>query len=219
MRILAIETSAAACSLAVCTDQKIFSLHEVIPMEQSRQILSLIDKLLSEAGIALSQLEAIAVGQGPGSFTGIRVAVSVAQGLAFSLSLPVVGLSSLAILAQGAYLQHGWKKIAVAIDAGMGEIYWAAFHVSVKGRLTTVVEDVLCLPEQVVVLEGEDWFGVGNAWADGRIPMAPCQVDANSIPNASAMMALADYLITEGKFCDASAILPVYLRTDVVKKP
>ena len=128
MNLLAIETSDAACSIALQVGDAIHARHEVIPMQQSQVVLPWIDELLRAKSITLNQLDAIAFGCGPGSFTGIRLATSIAQGLGYGAGLPLIPVSSLAILAQTAYQTLGWDRVLVAVDARMQEIYTGAYE-------------------------------------------------------------------------------------------
>ena len=105
MKILAIDTSSNACGVALLCNNEVKALHELAPMQQTQKILPMIDALLGEAKVSLNQLDALAFGCGPGSFTGVRIAVSVMQGLGYAMNLPLIPVSSLAALAQAAYVE------------------------------------------------------------------------------------------------------------------
>src|SRR5947207_12896412 len=136
MNLLAIDTSASACSLALQSGETVRVQHALLPLQQAARILPLLDELLRSAGLSPMDLDAIAFGQGPGSFTGLRIAASVAKALAFAAEAPVIPVSSLAVLAAGAAksLSAGTRLI-VAVDARMEEIYWAAFETTSSGLL------------------------------------------------------------------------------------
>jgi tRNA threonylcarbamoyladenosine biosynthesis protein TsaB len=122
--LLALDTATEACSVAVLHDGRVHSHYEVIPRLHAQRLLPMIKQIMAEAGAPLSAIDAIAFGRGPGAFTGVRIAIGVVQGLAFGLDRPVLPVSNLAVLAQGAYRLHGARQVAAAIDARMDEVYW-----------------------------------------------------------------------------------------------
>ena len=132
MKLLAIETSTEACSVALYVDGEIAERHELAPRRHTQLVLPWADELLAHAGLAKSQLDAIAVGRGPGAFTGVRLAIALAQGLALALDRPVLPVSTLATLA----MQGQGPRILAAIDARMGEVYLGAFLRDADGLVT-----------------------------------------------------------------------------------
>lgn len=126
--LLALDTATEACSVALLHDGKVLSHYEVIPRLHAQKLLPMIQTMLAEAGIALSAVDAIAFGRGPGAFTGVRIAIGVVQGLAFALERPVLPVSNLALLAQRALREHGAEQVAAAIDARMDEVYWGCYQ-------------------------------------------------------------------------------------------
>jgi hypothetical protein len=126
--LLALDTATEACSVALLHDGKVTSHYEVIPRLHAQKLLPMIKQLLADAGVALSAVDAIAFGRGPGAFTGVRIAIGVVQGLAFALERPVLPISNLAALAQGALREHGVQQVAAAIDARMDEVYWGCYR-------------------------------------------------------------------------------------------
>ncbi len=145
MKLLALDTSTEFLSLAVQTDRGLFTCHEATGPAASQRILPEIEQLLAEAGVVLNELDGIVYGMGPGAFTGVRVSVGVAQGLAFGAVLPVVGVSSLLAVAQMAWQETQAEKIVVCLDARMGEVYHAAFIKQSAGWLE-VSAPVVCKP-------------------------------------------------------------------------
>lgn len=139
MKILALDAVTEACSAALSIDGAIHQRYAVAPREHTRLILPMVDELLSEANISLSDLDLIAFDRGPGSFTGIRITMSVVQGLAFAADRPVLPVSSLAALARSAYRVHGARSVLSLIDARMGELYWGHYqwrddHLQLQGE-------------------------------------------------------------------------------------
>ena len=130
MKILALETSSPACSVALLSETGSRVRHEVLSLKQTSCLLSFIEEVL---GPDRDSLDALAWGCGPGSFTGLRVAAGVVQALGFAKQWPVMNISSLAALAQTAYLEHGWKRLLVAVDARMNEVYWGVYHINQEG--------------------------------------------------------------------------------------
>ncbi|MEK7708231.1 MAG: tRNA (adenosine(37)-N6)-threonylcarbamoyltransferase complex dimerization subunit type 1 TsaB, partial [Pseudomonadota bacterium] len=142
MKILALETSTEFCSVALYLDGKIFNKEILAERRHSEILLPMVHELLEESALALQQLDGIAFGAGPGSFTGLRIACGVAQGLAYATNLPVIGISTLEAVAQ----QIDEQKIIVALDARMGEIYHAAYQRLTNYDWQVISPPTLCLP-------------------------------------------------------------------------
>jgi len=220
MKILALDTSSTACSVALLVDDKISFLHRILPLQQAQSILPMLEELLFMNKITLNQLNAISFGCGPGSFTGVRIATSVTQGLAYALQLPVIPISSLAALAQAAYQDLGWRKLLVGVDARIQEVYWGAYVVNDQGLVVLMGEEIVCPPEQVSLPKDKDWYGAGNAWqvyAD-QIAYAPLEMDVTRLPMAVGILELAKVNYAKKEWVTAKEALPVYLRDSVVKK-
>lgn len=133
-RILALDTATEACSVALWNDGEIHSLFEICPREHTQRILPMVQQVLADSGLTLKDLDALAFGQGPGSFTGVRIGIGIAQGLALGADLPLLGVSSLAAMAQGAFRQMQATQVLAAIDARMGKSTGAA----ISAMLTAV---------------------------------------------------------------------------------
>ncbi|HSW69924.1 MAG TPA: tRNA (adenosine(37)-N6)-threonylcarbamoyltransferase complex dimerization subunit type 1 TsaB [Gammaproteobacteria bacterium] len=219
MKILALDTSSSACSIALSIDHKFFVRHEIAPMQQAKIILPLIKDLLEAANTTISQLDAIAFGRGPGSFTGVRIAVSAAQGLAYAANKPLISISSLAGMAQGAYQDLGWTKLIAAIDARMGEIYWGAYEIQENGLVKLAGKEQISRPEEIILPDAM-YCGVGNAWEvyGSQVPFKPVLKDANCLPLASAILLLAEDKYKQGDTILPEEAVPVYLRDNVAKK-
>src|SRR3989344_6979142 len=159
MKLLAVETSTEACSVAISLDGKI---HERIDHGQhhSNVILGMVQQVLAESGLSLKQLDAIAFSRGPGSFTSLRIGAGVVQGLAFGANLPVVAVSSLAVLAQGVDA----PKVLAAFDARMNQVYWGAYVRDDKGLMRLTGTEVVIAPAEVPTPEGSGWVGAGGGW-------------------------------------------------------
>ncbi len=133
MRIMAIDTATEACSVALWDNGKTSALFELCPREHTQRILPMVSEILTESGVALSAMDALAFGRGPGSFTGVRIGIGIAQGLALGAELPMVGVSTLMTMAQGAWRVSGATRVLAAIDARMGEVYWAEYQRDEQG--------------------------------------------------------------------------------------
>lgn len=133
MRILAIDTATEACSAALWNDGTLSAHFEICPREHTQRILPLVQDVLNESGTLLTELDALAFGRGPGSFTGVRIGIGIAQGLALGAELPMIGVSTLATMAQGAWRKTGATRVLAAIDARMGEVYWAEYQRDEQG--------------------------------------------------------------------------------------
>jgi len=172
-KMIAIDASTEACSVALRIDGATYLKHKISPRMHAELILPMIDSLLEEHHLALGDLDAFAVSIGPGAFTGVRLSISVVQGLAYALQKPVIPLSTLEILAYGAASQAFSKnaeledvKVAVAMDARMDEVYWGCFHVS-QDKVTPLQEAGVFAPEQVPfqgLTIDKSWLFAGTGW-------------------------------------------------------
>lgn len=219
MKLLAFDTATEACSVALWLDG---SARERVEMhnQHSERLLTMIDMLLAEAGMTLSQLDAIAFGRGPGSFTGLRIGAGVAQGLAFAAGLPVAPVSSLAALAQG--VEAG--RILAAIDARMQQVYWGAFLRNDEGVVQPQVDEAVLSPERIVLPDDAGWIGAGSGW-DAYAPVLTARfgnrVQAwrpGRYPTAIAVALLAATALRSGPGMAAEAVAPVYIRDEVAEK-
>jgi len=221
VKILALDTSTNACSAALMLDNETIQRHQIAPQEHSNLILPMIDELMAEAGTSLSELDAIAFGRGPGSFVGVRIAASVTQGIAFASELPVVAVSSLAALAQGAE----FEKTLVTFDARMGEVYWGAYSRTAQNIVELVTEEGVCKPEEVVVPQSTgtaSWAGIGTGWDSYKkelsehLPEVAVQSDF-LYPEAKYVAILGAYSYGLGDILGAQDVRPVYIRDRVVR--
>ena len=216
MKLLAIETSTEACSVAVYADGQVFARHELAPRRHTQLVLPWADELLAEAGLAKSQLDAIAVGRGPGAFTGVRLAIALVQGLALALDRPVLPVSTLAVLA----MQGQGDNILAAIDARMGEIYLGAFVRDADGLVSAAGPEVLCAPSEAPIPDAP-MQGVGSGFAAGdgalvtRLGEQLPEFDANALPHARDLASLAVRAWQRGEAIAADALEPAYLRDKV----
>lgn len=219
MNLLAIETATEACSVALLLGDALIDRSELAPRRHAELVLPMAESLLAEAGIARRQLDAIAVGQGPGAFTGVRLAISVAQGLALALDIPVVPVSSLAALAMQA--PKNGAAILAAIDARRGEIYAGAFHYGADGLAEPLGLEHVLPASDLILPQAEAWNVLGTGWgAYGeaireRLPSMPRWADGERYPQACDVARLAASLFAAGKGVPPEQALPVYLRDKV----
>jgi len=219
MNILALETSTEYCSVALWQDGNCISRCELAGQKHSEMLVGMLDGLLSEAGVKLTQLDGIAFGAGPGSFTGVRIACGAAQGLALGANLPVAGISTLLALAEAA----GRDKVVAALDARMGEIYHAVYQKQ-AGEWIAESEPIFCLPQFAPAVEGGGWLGAGSGFKmyeailDKHYAGQLSGVDRLAIPQASAIAGLAAVQFAAGQGVDAALAAPVYLRDKVALK-
>jgi tRNA threonylcarbamoyladenosine biosynthesis protein TsaB len=219
MRILALETSTEYCSVALWQDGAIIERCERVGQKHSEVLMQMLDGVLHEAGVTLAQLDGIAFGAGPGSFTGVRIACGVAQGLALGAALPVVGVCTLQALAQAC----GRDKVVAALDARMAEVYHAAYAKR-AGKWVTVGEPGLCLPQDAPLVAGAGWFGAGSGFAVHGAALAEryvgqlAGVDVQAVPQAGAVAQIAATMFAAGQGVDAAQAMPLYLRDKVALK-
>jgi tRNA threonylcarbamoyladenosine biosynthesis protein TsaB len=217
MKLLAIETATEACSVALWIDDDVRERFEIAPRRHAELVLPWADALLAEAGIAKAQLDAIAVGRGPGAFTGVRLAISLAQGIALALDRPVVPVSTLAALAM-----HGeGKRIVAAIDARMGEIYLGTFLRGADGLVEPIDAERLAHPADAVLPEHREWVGIGSGFAadEGVLVRALgphlLRHDATALPHAADVARLAARGVARGESVAPERVEPAYLRNNV----
>jgi len=219
MKILALETSTEYCSVALWQNGTIMQRCELVGQKHSELLMPMLDDLLRDAGCRIQNMDGIAFGCGPGSFTGVRIACGVTQGLAFGAGLPVAGICTLQALAEAS----GQSRVIAALDARMGEIYCAAYEKSNEGW-RTVCEPCLCKPEEAPELSASGWFGAGSGFAahgealQTRYAAQLCGVDAAAVPQAAAIAALGAAVFAAGGGVEAALALPLYLRDKVALK-
>ncbi len=215
MRLLAFETSTEACSVALWVDGAVRERFEIAPRRHAELALPWADALLADAGIARAQLDAIAVGRGPGAFTGVRLGISLAQGIALALERPVVAVSTLATLA----LQAEGDVLA-AIDARMGEVYLGAFR-SAGGEVIALGREQVIAPIAADVPQGTQWQGIGTGFAAGegalaaRLAAALVRIDAAALPHAADTARIAAAAFARGEALAPERVEPAYLRDNV----
>jgi len=224
---LALDASTEACSVALEVNGKLFSRYELCPQSHSLHLLPMIDAVLCEAGIKLPNLDGLIFGQGPGSFTGVRIGVGVAQGLAFSANLPVVGVSSLQAMAQGAYNQYGEKQVVAAIDARMAEVYNGYFELDEHNVMQAQQAEAVTPPEKLAehlsAVCRSSFYAVGTGW-DAYTEklgeqLAALKMNEGSpellFPTAESMLIIGKIKLEQGEGVSAEHAQPVYVRDTV----
>ncbi|WWP00150.1 MAG: tRNA (adenosine(37)-N6)-threonylcarbamoyltransferase complex dimerization subunit type 1 TsaB [Candidatus Dasytiphilus stammeri] len=228
MRILAIDTSTKVCSVALFNKGEIRSVVRSSSKKPAEIVLSMIQNLLSESEIYLNQLNALAYNRGPGSFTGLRIGISIAQGIGLGLDLPLIGISSLAVLAENAWHLTRIKRVLVALNAYMGQIYWAEYqrinlsNSCWKGVETETILNPLEVKSKISNLNGI-WCVAGNGWYTYQYLKDLKKVYVStpvSIPIANNILPLAIVEYKEGKIfsADCSSVEPYYIRNDLLWK-
>ncbi|TXI49984.1 MAG: tRNA (adenosine(37)-N6)-threonylcarbamoyltransferase complex dimerization subunit type 1 TsaB [Lysobacter sp.] len=234
MNLLAFELSTEACSVALRVDDETRARHEIAPRRHAELALPWAEALLAEAGLAKSQLDAIAVGRGPGAFTGVRLGISIAQGIALALDRPIVPVSTLAALAMRAVaLAPALDRripVLAAIDARMNELYVGCFEIErfdadghgdladahLLGEETLAVPGTVALPESPA-----HWYGVGTGFAAlggelrARFASQWAAVDAEALPQAADVARLAVRAFARGEAVAPERVEPAYLRNNV----
>lgn len=226
MKLLAIDTATEACSAAALDGETVVERYQLAPRAHNRLILPMIEEVLAEFGIKKQQLDAVAFGCGPGSFTGLRIAAGVAQGLALGLDLPVLPVSTLAALALDASMISPIPPCVFScIDARMGEVYWGVYTVKPDGEISLVGNERVCPPGKVPVLVDMPGVGTGSGWVahadelSGRVGPRLLAVLSDRYPRAAAIARLGATDLRWGGGVDPALAQPVYLRDDVARKP
>jgi len=221
MKLLAFETATEACSVALFADGQVLERFEIVPRRHAELALPWADALLAEAGLRRSQLDAIAVGRGPGAFTGVRLGIAIAQGIALGLERPVIPVSTLQALACCALNRGETRKIVAAIDARMGEIYAATWRSegegwTALGQERVLAPDVFHLPD-----EENAWYGVGTGFSaqngalTARLQHRFRSIDAAALPHAGDIARLAAQAFARGQAIAPECVQPAYLRNQV----
>lgn len=224
-KLLAIETSSEACSVALTLDGETRETHEHAPMRHAELLLPAISGLLGQAGIPLSALDAIAFGQGPGSFTSLRIGIGVVQGLAWAADLPVVPCSSLAAVAQEAADRFGGSGtgICVAVDARMQEVFTAEFECAAGGLVRMTAVERVCSPAEVPRPAAPSFIGAGNGFerfeALGGLASRAAVCYTDVWPRASNIARLAIAWLADNDPLPPARAQPVYVRNEVATRP
>lgn len=224
-RILAIDTATEACSVALWNNGEVQALFELCPREHTQRILPMVQQVLAESGLTLQQLDALAFGRGPGSFTGVRIGIGIGQGLALGADLPMIGVSTLQTMAQGAFRLTGASRVLAAIDARMGEVYWGEFERDAQEHWLGEGTKAVMTPAQTLLraqsLSGH-WATVGTGWQTypdmingSNVVLADGEI---TLPHAEDMLPLALSSWGNGQVVSVENAEPVYLRNEVTWK-
>jgi len=225
--LLALDTSTEACSVALWHKGEKTHLDELAQRTHTKRILPMVDELLANSGINLKQVNALAFGRGPGSFTGVRVGTGIAQGLALGADLPVIAVSNLTAMAQAAFELFQAENVAAAIDARMNEVYFSQIkREKVRSELgeffqwNPVIEEQVCQPEKVLEqLSDLTAYRVGTGWAAyPQFKDSGLEGSDIILPSAQYMLELALTDYAQNKVISALEIEPVYLRNEVTWK-
>lgn len=221
--LLAIDTSSNACSVALQSGADIAEKHVVEARAHTKILLPMITGLFQEAGITAAELDAVVLGNGPGSFIGMRIGASVAQGIAYGAGLKIVPVSSLATVAAEVIAEHKAEKVLVAQDARMGEVYIGRFHVAADGLPVAEGAEQICEPGQLAGIDS-DYIAAGAAWQRYPELQGP---NSNFVPGTAAVeFPRARYLLHLGAAAMAKNLAippeelqPAYIRMKVAEPP
>ncbi len=223
MKLLAIDTCTEACSAALYLDGDVLERYELAPRRHAELLLPMVEGLLAEAGLKLNGLDGLAFGRGPGAFTGVRIGVGIAQGLAYGAELPVLPVSTLAALAQQAARTTEHAAFLAAIDARMEEVYFAPYRLGDDGLVIACGEERVCAPADVGWPQEGEWFGIGSGWQAHAEALAGAGNgvigwQGEAYPRAHDIALLGAAQLARGEGLPAEQALPVYLRDNVAKK-
>lgn len=230
-KVLALDTSSDLCSVSLHLNHQFYSISELAPRKHGELLMPMITRLLKEQDIALKELDAIAFGCGPGSFTGLRIAAGVTQGLAYGLDCPVIPVSNLRALALQGFEAHKHKHVLVSIDARMDEVYWSLMEVDESSNelVSSSAGEHVTKPEALDMFSGiepsSDFSVVGVGSGFEFVDRYPAQarasldkIDVSMRPHAEAICKLAVQDFQEGIFCQPEQAAPVYIRDQVAWK-
>lgn len=220
MQLLALDTTTRWCSVALWRDGELLAREMDAGQSHSEQLLPMVDALLDQAGTTLGRLDAIAFGAGPGSFTGLRIACAVAQGLGFGAGLPLVPVGSLGTLAEGARRERGATLVYACLDARMREVYAAAFEydgAAWRERIAPLVVPPAAAP----LPDGAGWHGCGDGFAAeggalrARLDAMLAAIEAERVPLARDVAVLGAVAYARGEAVAAEHAAPIYVRDKV----
>jgi tRNA threonylcarbamoyladenosine biosynthesis protein TsaB len=219
VRVLALDTATEACSVALLNGEEAIGRFAESGKSHAQQILAMVEAVLAEAGVSLSMLDGIAASVGPGAFTGVRISVAVAQGLAFGAGLRVAAVTTLEALALQA-VQGGARQVLACLDARMGEVYWGCFAADPAGGLVATSR-ARVEPAGSVVLPGAGVYsGIGRGFAAypalaGLPNLTLGPEDSRALPNAREFARLGALRLNAGEGLDPADLQPMYLRDKV----
>ena len=223
LKLLAIETATEACSCALLHNGEPISRYAYAPRRHAEIVLQMVSEVLAEGDLSVNDLDGFAFGRGPGSFTGVRIATGVVQGLAFGADLTVAPVSSLRALAQGVFRQFESRSVLAAFDARMSEVYWGCFA-ETNGLMSAIGDEGVFAPGEVPLPESAgEWFGAGSGWGAyesilrARVGRKLSGVDAKMYPHALDVACLGAEVFAAGQAVSAEEALPVYLRDQVTQ--
>ncbi len=227
LTLLALDTSTESCSVALLYRGEKIHINELAQRTHTKRILPMIDEILANSGLHLNQVDALAFGRGPGSFTGVRVGAGIAQGLAFGADLPVIPISNLTAMAQAAFELYQAENVVAAIDARMNEVYFSQL---VREKVRSdfgeffqwqeIITEQVCSPEQAInQLRDDNAFRVGTGWAAySQFTEKNLTSSDITLPNALYMLELARVEYLQKRTISALEIEPIYLRNEVTWK-
>jgi len=222
LNILAIDTSTEACSAALLrSDGQAFSEFKITPRQHTRYLPQMMDAVLAAANLSKQSLTHCAFANGPGAFTGIRIAAASIQGISMGLNIPVVQISTLAVLAQTCFDRYAVDNVVVALDARMNQVYWARYKLD-DNRLATLVgeeklndlDDIL-LDSTPACGAGHGWSVASESWLKGDTDI---RIDSSLLPDARSLLKLAQQDVIESRTVNAESTSINYLRNRVAEK-
>lgn len=227
MKLLALDTSSLACSVALQFDGVLLERHTEQAREHTRLLLPMIRSVLDEAGVELGSLDAIVLGNGPGSFIGMRIAASVAQGLAYAAELNIVPVSSLAAIAAQVFAEHDAAEVVVTQDAHMHEVYLGNFGRDAAGLPVALFAERLHAQVAIAELDapvdgirlaaGAGWHRYPELLAANRDRID--RVVAAAHPHARFLLGIAADALAKGQSLPPAQLVPAYLRHEVAQQP
>ncbi len=227
MKLLAIDTSTEACSAAILVEESVISHYELAPRQHNKIILKMIEALLAEAGLCLQQLDGLAFGQGPGSFTGVRISAGIIQGMALGLDLLVAPVSTLGCMAHRVYREYHAQSVLIAIDARMHEVYWGEFEVLGLGDVRECCAPRVCAPNRIMRSDRDSmvpWVGAGTGWGtygdilSESLARAPQTIYPEFFPHSHDIALMGEAQFKHKMAVPVEQAMPTYLRDNVAKK-
>lgn len=223
MNIIAVDTSTEACSVALMFNNEITHDFVISQRDHTKQVLPMLDRLLKQSDYSMSQVDAIAFTKGPGSFTGVRIGIGIAQGLALGIDKPMLAISTLNVLAQGSYRLKGATSVVSAIDARMGDVYLGAYYYH-HNQWQPIIDEQVIKPDNVssqlteFTVNNHSSYFAGTGWQTYPNMLSGLQDSQYLLPSAQDMLPLAVEKYAKGEIIAVEAVEATYLRNEVTWK-
>lgn len=223
LTVLAVDTATEACSASLLKDGSVTERYQIAPQKHNTLIFEMCHSIFDQAQITFDNLDALVFGRGPGAFTGVRIAASFAQAIAYAKSMPLVPISNLQTVAQSTADKHNTDAVCVAMDARMNEVYSACYQRDPQGIMQAITEETVTAAHDIQIPDDFHCIGAGTGWRcandalSAKLGERLQACDPDALPDATTMLKIATPLIQTKSFTPANQAFPQYLRNPIAK--